>query len=220
MRKTGDDRGALLEALAGVGVSRESLARLEAFVDLLIRWQKRINLIGPATVEDVWRRHIADALQLIPLVEGDPGAIIDLGSGGGIPGLPLAIAWPAAPKVFAHLVESNAKKAAFLRAAIRATAAPARVHETRIEALKVEDVEPRPKLVVARALAPLPRLLELAFPFLAAGAIGLFHKGQHVEDELTESTKYWRIIHRLHPSRLPGGGSIVEIREIARVPPQ
>lgn len=216
MSATGEPH-ALLEAFAGVDVSRESLERLAAYVDLLARWQARINLIGPATAEDIWLRHIADALQIVPLVAGDPGPLIDLGSGAGIPGLPLAIAWPGAPQVVAHLVESNGKKAAFLREAIRITAAPAIVHPRRIETLAPEDIRPRPRLVVARALAPLARLIGLAAPFIEAGAVGYFHKGQNVDDELTESTKYWRISHRLHASRLPGGGSIVEIREIRRV---
>ena len=211
------DRRAVIEAFAGVDVSRESLARLAAYVDLLVRWQARMNLIGPASVDDIWLRHIADALQLIPLVGGDPGPLIDLGSGAGIPGLPLAIAWPQAPLIFAHLVESSGKKAAFLREAIRITGAPAMVHQRRIESLVAEEIRPRPRLVVARALAPLARLLELAAPFIEGGAIGLFHKGRNVGDELTESTKYWRISHRLHVSRLPGGGSILEIREIRRV---
>jgi 16S rRNA (guanine527-N7)-methyltransferase len=207
------------QRLAGVDVSRESLARLAAYVNLLRRWQARVNLIGPGTVDDIWTRHIADALQLIALVEGDPGAIVDLGAGAGIPGLALAIAWPTEPPVFVHLIESNGKKAAFLREAVRVTGARGQVHQARIEALAPAGLAPRPRVVVARALAPLTRLLGLAKPYVDNGAFCLFHKGQDVDDELTESTKCWRISHRLHPSRLPGGGSIVEVREIARVAP-
>lgn len=209
--------GAALSRLAGVDVSRESLLQLQTYVALLQHWQTRINLIGPGTVEDIWTRHIADALQLIGLVAGDPQAIIDLGSGAGIPGLPLAIAWPMGHKPYIHLVEGNGKKAAFLREALRTTGACGEVHQTRIEALAPAQLQPRPRLVVARALARLSRLLGLAKPFVDKGAICLFHKGQDVDDELTESTKYWRISHRLHPSRLPGGGCIVEIREIGFV---
>lgn len=210
---------AALRRLAGVDVSRESLARLAAYVGLLRRWQARINLIGPATVDDIWTRHIADALQLIALVEGDPGAVVDLGAGAGIPGLPLAIAWPAEPPVFVHLIESNGKKVAFLRAAVGVTGARAEVHQARIETLAPASLEPRPRLVVARALAPLTGLLGLAKPYVDNGAFCLFHKGQDVDNELTESTKCWRIWHRLHPSRLPGGGSIIEVREIVRAAP-
>jgi len=205
---------AALSRLAGVDVSRESFLQLQTYVALLQRWQSRINLIGPGTVEDIWTRHIADALQLISLFDGDPLAIADLGSGAGIPGLPLAIAWPVVPRPHVHLVESNGKKAAFLREALRVTGARGEVHQVRIEALALEQLRPKPRLVVARALARLTKLLELAKPLVDNGAVCLFHKGQDVDDELTESTKCWRISHRLHPSRLPGGGWIVEIREI------
>ena len=205
---------AALSWLAGVDVSRESFLQLQDYVALLQRWQARINLIGPGTVEGIWTRHIADALQLIGLFDGDPRAIVDLGSGAGIPGVPLAITWPVVQRPYIHFVESNGKKAAFLREALRTTGVGGAVHQTRIEALAPAQLQPQPRLVVARALARLPRLLEFAKPFVDNGAICLFHKGQDVDDELTESTKCWRISHRLHPSRLPGDGWIVEIREI------
>ena len=205
---------AALSRLAGVDVSRESFLQLQDYVALLQRWQTRINLIGPGTVEDIWTRHIADALQLTGLFDGDPRAIVDLGSGAGIPGLPLVIAWPIAQRPYVHLVESNGKKAAFLREALRVTGARGEVHQSRIEAVAPTRLQPKPRLVVARALARLSRLLGFAKPFVDNGAICLFHKGQDVDDELTESTKYWRISHRLYPSRLPGDGWIVEIREI------
>jgi len=205
---------AALSRLAGVDVSRESFLRLQTYVALLLRWQTRINLVGPGTIDDIWTRHIADALQLVGLFAGDPRAIIDLGSGAGIPGLPLAIAWPVESRPYIHLVESNGKKAAFLREALRITGACGEVHQTRIEAIAPARLQPKPQLVVARALTRLSRLLRLAKPFVDKGATCLFHKGQDVDDELTESTKYWRIFYRLYPSRLPGGGWIVEIREI------
>ncbi len=206
-----------LKRLTGADVSRESLAGLALYVALLRRWQTRINLIGGSTVDDIWKRHIADALQVMPLAGENPGALIDLGAGAGIPGIPLALAWKPEGPVFVHLIESNGKKAAFLREALRVTGLPGEVHQERIESVVPSTLRPFPRLVVARALAPLTKLLGMAKPFVDKGAVCLFHKGQDVGDELTESTKCWRISYRLHASRLQGGGSIVEVKEIEGV---
>jgi 16S rRNA (guanine527-N7)-methyltransferase len=202
--------------LAGFDVSRESAARLGAFVDLLVKWQQRINLIGPATVDDIWQRHIADALQLLPLIRPDVTRILDLGSGGGIPGLVLAIALERRP-LTVHLVESTGKKAAFLRQAVQIIGAPAVVHDGRIEDLARAGQPGHVDLVTARALAPLPKLLDLAAPWLQTGAYGLFHKGQDVDSELTESAKSWRITCARHPSVVDPGGCILEVKEIDHV---
>ncbi|MGH6908337.1 MAG: 16S rRNA (guanine(527)-N(7))-methyltransferase RsmG, partial [Aestuariivirga sp.] len=155
------------ELLDRFNVSRESLARLEAYVALLLAWQRRINLIGPSTVEQIWTRHIADALQLLPLLPKGTRNIADLGSGAGIPGLIIAIVTGAC----AHLYESNGKKAAFLREAIRHTQAAATVHQMRIEDLRHDPARPKVEAVLARALAPLVSLLDHAAPFLEEGAI-------------------------------------------------
>lgn len=194
-------------------VSRESLGRLEAYVELLLTWQKRVNLIGPTTVENIWERHIADSLQVMPLMPKNTEVVAELGSGAGLPGLVLAIAGGFE----AHLFESNGKKAAFLREAIRQTRTKATVHNARLETLKQGFAVPKARCVVARALAPLPLLLDYAEPFLSTGAMGLFHKGQDVDLELTQATKYWKLNYSKHPSVCDSRGVILEIREAVRV---
>ena len=194
-------------------VSRESRQKIETYVTLLLAWQQRINLIGPSTVASVWERHICDSLQLLPLLPPGTHCIAELGSGAGIPGLVLAIA----ADLDAHLYESNGKKAAFLREAARQTGTRAVVHHHRLETLKGQKVVPDVQCVVARALAPLPLLLEYAEPFISQGAIGLFHKGQDVDAELTQATKCWRMEAMKHASQCDSRGVILEIREATRV---
>lgn len=194
-------------------VSRESREKIETYVKLLLAWQQRINLIGPATVASVWDRHVCDSLQLLPLLPRDTRAIAELGSGAGIPGLIVAMA----AGLEAHLYESNGKKAAFLREAARQTGTRATVHNVRLESLAGQATLPAVQCVVARALAPLPLLLDYAHPFLAAGAVGLFHKGQDVDVELTEATKCWRMDVSKHASQCDPRGVILEIREASRV---
>lgn len=211
MSPAGADRLAILDRF---GVSRESGERLDLYVSLLITWQARINLIGPSTRDDVWTRHIADALQLLPLLPEGLASIADLGSGAGIPGLILAIARP----LEAHLFESNLKKGAFLREAARQTGARAHIHSQRIEALAgARTSAPKVQAVTARALAPLPKLLDYAQPFLENGAVGYFHKGQDVDAELTDATKSWKIQVEKHPSLTDSRGVILVVKEAHRV---
>jgi 16S rRNA (guanine527-N7)-methyltransferase len=201
--------------LAGkYNVSRESILKLENYVKLLLRWQARINLIGPATEEDVWQRHIADSMQLGPLIKNRTKSarpvIIDLGTGAGLPGIPLAISLGA----FVHLVESTKKKAAFLREAIRVTGIDAMVHNCRIEAIDSDMLRPHPDIVTSRALAPLGKLFEFAEPWIEKGAIGMFMKGQHVDNELTQATKCWSMNLELVPSPEKTGGTIVIVKNL------
>ncbi|MFN4140618.1 16S rRNA (guanine(527)-N(7))-methyltransferase RsmG [Aestuariivirga sp.] len=207
---TGSDPDSILVRF---NVSRETRRRIEAYVDLLLLWQSKINLVGPATIPQLWERHIADSLQLIPLLPRPTRSIAELGSGAGIPGLILAIA----ADLEAHLYESNGKKAAFLREAARLTGARVHVHAIRLESLRQGGETPRVDCVVARALAPLSLLLDYAEPFLSQGAIGLFHKGQDVDAELTEATKCWKIKHVKHRSQCDSRGVILEIDEATRV---
>jgi 16S rRNA (guanine527-N7)-methyltransferase len=197
-------------ALALTSVSRETTARLDRFVKLLLDWQQRMNLIAPSTIPVLWTRHIADSLQLLPLA---PKARIwaDLGSGAGFPGLVLACALAETEATRMHLVESTGKKAAFLRDAVRVTGAPAKVLAVRVEDFVDNSPEPI-DVVTARALAPLPELLAMAHPLLKKGAIGLFPKGQDVGAELTEAAKYWNIQSTLTQSLTDTQGRIVVVR--------
>jgi len=197
-----------------VPVSRETEARLDRYVDLLFAWQTKTNLVAPSTLPHVWTRHIADSLQLLTLA---PSAKVwvDLGSGGGFPGIVLACALAETPGATVHLVERNAKKAAFLREALRVADAPGLVHLSDIGDI-VDRFARTPDCVTARALGPLNQLIGYAEPLVRKGAKALFLKGQDVEVELTEATKYWNIQPKLHPSRSGGGGWIVEIDRIER----
>ena len=201
------------EALKLTPVSRETQKRLETFVDLLLQWQKKTNLISPATIPNLWTRHVADSLQLLDLA---PAAKVwvDFGSGGGFPGIPVGCALAGRPGAKVHLVESNGKKAAFLREAIRVTGIPAVVHARRIEDCG-DSFGDKIDVVSARALAPLNMLCTYAEPLIARGALGLFPKGQDVGAELTEATKYWNIASEMVPSRT-GEGTIVVVRRLER----
>lgn len=201
-------------ALALVAVSRETLARLDRFVATLLTWQRRINLIASASIRTIWTRHVADSLQLLSLA---PAAKVwlDLGSGGGFPGLVIACALRETPGARVHLVESNGKKAAFLREAVRVTGAPAIVHQARIEQMGTKLNEPV-EIVTARALAPLADLLALTEPWLKKGAQALFPKGQDVGAELTEASKYWNIEAVLVPSKTDAFGRIVSVGSAER----
>jgi 16S rRNA (guanine527-N7)-methyltransferase len=201
-------------ALSLVPVSRETEERLDRFVALLEEWQSKTNLVAPSTLSNLWTRHVADSLQLLPLA---PSAKtwMDFGSGGGFPGIALACALAEIPDTSVHLVERNAKKAAFLREALRLTSAPGVVHLSDIEDI-VDGFAGRIDCVTARALAPLHQLVGFAEPLVTKGAKALFLKGQDVEEELTKATKYWNIGPHLHSSRTSGQGWIVELDWIER----
>jgi 16S rRNA (guanine527-N7)-methyltransferase len=199
-------------ALALVPVSRETADRLDRFVAVLLRWQQQINLIAPSTELNLWIRHVADSLQLLALA---PKARVwaDLGSGAGFPGVVIACALADVPDARVYLVETNPKKIAFLREAVRATGAPAIVHAGKIEDFATSPPEPV-EVVAARALAPLPKLLGLAAPLLKDGAVGLFPKGQDAALELTEASKYWKVRSSLAMSRTDPKSHIVVVREL------
>jgi 16S rRNA (guanine527-N7)-methyltransferase len=201
-------------ALALTPVSRETEARLDRYIALLAEWQAKTNLVAPSTLPNLWTRHISDSLQLLSLAPSAK-SWVDLGSGGGFPGVVLACALAETPGASIHLVERIAKKAAFLREAIRVTGTPGTVHLADIGD-SVDRIADTIDCVTARALAPLHQLIGFAEPWVRKGAKALFLKGQDVDAELTEATKYWNIEPKLHSSRTGGHGWIVELGSIER----
>ena len=199
-------------ALKLAPVSRETTARLDRFVEMFVPFAQHTNLVARSTLPTVWSRHVADSLQLLPLAP-DAKCWVDLGSGGGFPGIVVACALADTTDASVHLVESIGKKAAFLRQAVEQLGLPAVVHAVRIEDF-VKNSHLRPDVVCARALAPLEELLKLAHPLLRSGALGLFHKGQDVEGELTKASKSWNIDAELIPSKTSLQGRIVAVRRL------
>ncbi len=189
--------------------ANDTEARLDTFAAMLLRWNATVNLIAAGDVPVLRHRHIDDCLQLVDLLPPGAARAIDLGSGAGFPGLVLAIA----TGIPFDLVESDHRKAAFLREAARATGAAATVHATRIE----DAALPPAAVVTARALARLPRLLDLALPKLAPGGLCLFMKGASAAAELTEAAPEWHMRVEQIPSRTESSATILRISEIARV---
>lgn len=199
--------------LALPGVSRETLVLLDCYAQELTLWQARINLVSPTTLTDLWTRHILDSAQLYALA---PNARqwCDLGSGGGLPGLVLACLLKDKPGCHIHLVESNGKKAAFLRHVVTMLALPATVHAKRIE--QVVPLLGQMDIVTARALAPLSDLLAYTSSLLISGTVGLFPKGRDVEMELTDALQSWHFKATLFESCTSVDARIVEVRELQR----
>jgi 16S rRNA (guanine527-N7)-methyltransferase len=200
------------KALALTPVSRETTERLDRFVALFLETQSHTNLVGPATVAELWTRHIADSLQLLELAP-EAKLWLDLGSGGGFPGIVLACALADRPGAHVHLVESIAKKATFLHSVGEALALPMTVHHRRIEDFSPDFTA---EVVTARALARLTVLLGYVAPLLEKGAKALLPKGQDVEAELTEAAKYWNVKADLIASRTNPAGRIVVVHDISR----
>jgi 16S rRNA (guanine527-N7)-methyltransferase len=189
-------------------ISNETAERLELYAGLLLRWNARINLISRRDETRIMDRHVADALQLVPLIPAHTARAIDIGSGGGLPGLVLAIA----TGIPFDLIESDKRKAAFLREAARETAAPATVHAVRIEDA---GLAPAP-LITARALAPVARILDLAAHLLTPNGVFLLPKGRNADQELTDAKRKWNMRVEAFPSRTDPGGTLLRLSEVAR----
>jgi len=193
-------------------VSRETLNDYKRWHALLLKWNRKINLVSPTALGDFWRRHALDSWQIWPHVPKTASKFIDLGSGAGFPGLSIAIGCKSRGQGDVTLVESAGKKTSFLRTVIRELDLPAIATSERAEA-----IEPAPHdIITARAFAPLPRLFSYAQPFWGEGTIGLFLKGEAVEEELTEASKEWRYDVENIPSRSDTTGCLLKITELRR----
>lgn len=195
-------------------VSRETLERLQTYAALLKQWQKTINLVAPSTLPDIWHRHFADSAQLLALAPPEAERWLDLGSGAGFPGLVLAILLKERGQGRMTLIESDTRKAAFLAEVARRVGVTVDIRGTRIEKSATQDKLGPVDVVTARALAPLPRLLDLSAPFFSGPTIGLFLKGREAEAEVEAAKKLWDFKSELHPSLTDSGGRIVVIRAL------
>lgn len=195
-------------------VSRETLDRLALYAGLVERWQPAVNLVAPATLPELWHRHMADSAQLLALVPENARTFADLGSGGGFPGLVLAILMVGerggADKFV--LVESDKRKAAFLRDVARQCGIAVDILSTRIEARETHTTIGQVDVVTARALAPLNRLLELAAPLFGPETVGLFPKGRGVADEIEAARREFAFEIVLEPSMTDSQGAIAVVR--------
>ncbi len=190
--------------------------RLVIHVDLLRRWQPTINLVAPSTLPDLWSRHIADSLQVQAAVP-DARRWVDLGSGGGFPGMVTAIVLADVAGAHVHLVESDKRKAAFLAAVSRETGVPVSVHAIRIEAFVPHHDEPVDALS-ARALAPLDKIVAYGEKLLRAGAIGVFPKGRTAASEMTDPNLHRGFTVESVPSRTSDDASLLLVRFVGARP--
>lgn len=204
-------------------VSRETIGRLETYADLLKQWQRTINLVAPKTLDDVWHRHFADSAQLYRLIPEHARELVDLGSGAGFPGLVLAIigaerssSSDRSDALRVRLVESDTRKAAFLRDVTRRTGIAVDIMSTRIESITNSASLASVDVITSRALAPLPRLLELSEPLFASDTVGLFLKGKAVNDEIDAAQRTWSFDLALKESVTDADARIAVISHLKR----
>ena len=196
-------------------VSRETLERLELFAALLKQWNPRINLVSKDSLNDLWRRHMADSAQLRDLIPAYDGALVDVGSGAGFPGMVLAIMGHAN----VHLVESSARKCVFLREVARQTECETVIHNFRLgDDAAINLPLPKADIITARAVTPLVKLLDIVFSLMYDRTCCMFHKGSRVEDELTLAREKWRFEMERLPSNSDPSGVILRLSNIRRLP--
>lgn len=203
-----------IEVTQWLTVSRETMVRLETLGELVQHWSARINLVSKASLQDLWHRHILDSAQIFSLGPIRCDHWVDIGSGGGFPGIVIAIlAEELSPSTKVTLVESDKRKAVFLREAARQLGLSARVIGERIEKLPSLSAN----ALSARALAPLAKLCDYANLHLGEEGIGLFPKGENYESEVEEAHRDWTFSHKTHPSRTDPSAVIIELKDLKHV---
>lgn len=196
--------------------SPAQMEKLETYAALLRKWQKAVNLVSPGSLDAVWQRHFADSAQLLRFVP--PGSTcLDFGSGAGFPGMILAILAGPTDGLRFHLVESNARKCAFLREVARQTGTAVEIHNARIEEITGRGTVTQADVIMARGVAPLATLFELSRPLFRCGTIGLFPKGRRANGEVAEARKAWTFDVRAHPSVTEPGGKVLEVGALERL---
>ena len=202
------------EFQARFGISRATREKLETYEALLKRWQKTINLVAPSTLDEIWHRHFADSAQLWQHRPANARTCLDLGSGAGFPGLVLAIMAAETGGTRHILVESDSRKAAFLREVARETRVAVDILCMRIESVETHAKVGVADCVTARALAPLSRLVEIAAPYFASSTLGLFLKGREVAAEVEKAAQDWQFAFELIPSVTEEGGRVVLLKAL------
>jgi len=195
-------------------VSRETMDQLEVYADTLRKWQRRINLVGPKTLQQLWNRHFADSAQIVNHVPQEAKTLADLGSGAGFPGLVIKALRPA---LDVTLIEADHRKAAFLTQAAAAMSLSVTVVPRRIEDVGEMTENAGFSIVTARALAPLPALLALAAPLGDDQTRYLFLKGQNVESELLSAAKCWTMKVQQIASQTHQDSRLLQITRLRRV---
>lgn len=191
---------------AWANVSRETLGQLEAYTQLLTKWNKTINLVAPSTLDELWTRHIWDSYQLLELIP-EGADIADIGSGGGLPGLVTAIARPDCPIT---LIERDQRKAAFLKQVVMSLG----LSHASVVNDDIKNIQSRHSLVMARALAALDALCELSYPLLLKDGICLFPKGENFATEIEEAQKTWDFTHAIQASKTHDSACIISITKL------
>jgi 16S rRNA (guanine527-N7)-methyltransferase len=196
-------------------VSRETANRLNRYEELLLQWQKAVNLVAPGTLGDIWHRHFADSAQVARLVPAEAQSLMDMGAGGGFPGLVLAIILSEHRSIRVTLVESDIRKGAFLREVARQTGTAVDILSARIEKPETQGKVSQVDVITARALAPLGRLLSLSAPYFAPNSVGLFLKGRDIQGEIDDAKAGWRFDITLVDSVTDAEGRIAVVRNVA-----
>ena len=202
------------EFQAAFNWSDETVERLEAYEATLRQWQKAVNLVAPRSLDQIWHRHFADSAQVAALLPETSRKIADLGSGGGFPGLVLAAYFVNRPEMRIFLVESDGRKAAFLRESARRLEIPVEILSTRIETDATVSRLVGVDTVTARAFAPLSRMFKLAAPLFTAETVGVFLKGESVVREIDEARAHWVFDVELHQSVTDHSGKIAVVRRL------